>query len=183
MMLKKNYALKPFSEDSSQDSQRQDITVMMALHEDELTLRYQVDGDSSDLFWPEQKQAPERRDEIWQATCFEFFLASRNNAPYIELNFCPSGDWAAYVFDVYRGSSINPDFSAPRISTTKTTSSSKVLEVVIPWLPLKSLLSEGDALIFALTACLQNGGKQSFWSHAHAADQPDFHNKALYLAL
>ena len=70
---------------------------------------------------------PQRRDELWRTTCAEIFVAlddasdgkPHTGGPYLEFNFSPTGDWAAYRFDstrtgmhrhVWRGN------EAPRVS-------------------------------------------------------------------
>lgn len=181
-MRQQNYPLKAFLEHPLS------VGVAVSKAEDELRVQYVISGDVSDLQWPAKKAVPQRRDGLWQATCLEFFLASAKHGPYIELNFCPSGDWAAYLFTDYRQGRSDPAVCAPCIhidtkSDAKTETkidTSLVMDVLLPWSPLCDLLQNTDELLFAVTACLQCGDTQSFWSHAHAADKPDFHNKRLY---
>src|SRR5688500_9701615 len=45
---------------------------------------------------------PERREELWQTTCFETFLRAHGEEGYREWNFAPSGQWAAYDFTAHR---------------------------------------------------------------------------------
>lgn len=45
---------------------------------------------------------PARADGLWQRTCFELFLRDPDTGSYLEFNFSPSGEWAAYRFDGYR---------------------------------------------------------------------------------
>ena len=40
-------------------------------------------------------------DGLWQHTCFELFVAGRDEC-YREYNFSPSGAWAGYAFTAYR---------------------------------------------------------------------------------
>ena len=52
-------------------------------------------GDLSALRIP--KPAPRRRVEgLWRHTCFEAFVGAAGGGAYCELNFSPSGAWAAY---------------------------------------------------------------------------------------
>jgi len=48
------------------------------------------------------KSTPARVDDLWRQTCFEIFLGESDGGAYWELNFSPSGEWAAYAFDGYR---------------------------------------------------------------------------------
>jgi hypothetical protein len=45
---------------------------------------------------------PARADGLWKHTCFEVFLFNPKDGSYLEFNFAPSGEWAAYGFDGYR---------------------------------------------------------------------------------
>src|SRR5690606_19097188 len=63
-------------------------------------LRWKVSGDS-DLMVP-SFAGRGRSDELWKTTCFELFL-SRGEGNDRELNFSPSGRWAAYRIDAARG--------------------------------------------------------------------------------
>lgn len=59
-----------------------------------------VRGDTNRLALPPVAE-PVRVDELWHTTCFELFVGREGEA-YRELNFSPSGAWAAYDFDSYR---------------------------------------------------------------------------------
>ena len=54
---------------------------------------------------------PERKDELWNTTCFEAFLRPQGSDVYFELNMSPSGDWAAYRFNSYRSGMRKADIS------------------------------------------------------------------------
>ncbi len=43
-----------------------------------------------------------RSDGLWRHTCFEAFIRASSDIGYYELNFSPSGQWAAYQFSGYR---------------------------------------------------------------------------------
>src|SRR6185437_4877761 len=80
-----------------------------------LVLSYVVHGDIGALRLP-AVTASKRSDELWRHTCFEAFVGTAAGAPYYELNFAPSTQWAAYRFGSYRdGMRVATEFSAPRI--------------------------------------------------------------------
>ena len=56
---------------------------------------------------------PARVDGLWQATCFEMFLKHDDEDAYREWNFAPSGEWAAYDFESYRGEPTKPEIAFP----------------------------------------------------------------------
>jgi hypothetical protein len=63
-----------------------------------LSLWYVVQGDAERLVIPPAVEE-RRADNLWQTTCFELFLKPAEGASYLEFNFSPSGEWAAYAFD------------------------------------------------------------------------------------
>src|SRR3990172_1915372 len=81
-----------------------------------LCLAYTVCGDITRLRI-QLTQQPRRVDGLWQHTCFELFIAVREEPTYYEFNFSPSGEWAAYAFKSYRdGGPIEDDGLHPEIT-------------------------------------------------------------------
>ena len=68
---------------------------------DLLRIEYALQGDLARLRIPPPRTA-QRVDELWKHTCFEAFLVTDDSPGYYELNFSPSGEWAAYRFSAYR---------------------------------------------------------------------------------
>jgi hypothetical protein len=64
-----------------------------------LRCEYVLQADLTRLALPAWR-AGERRDELWRHTCFEAFVSAREESGYYEFNFSPSGDWAAYRFEL-----------------------------------------------------------------------------------
>lgn len=56
-----------------------------------------------------------RRDGLWNSTCFELFVLDPAGGAYLEFNFSPSGEWAAYQFDGYRAGMRDLEVTAPQI--------------------------------------------------------------------
>lgn len=69
---------------------------------EELLLRFRLQGDLEALLLPAPVALPQRRDGLWQHTCFEAFWGPGGQEGYWELNASPSGDWNLYRFDRYR---------------------------------------------------------------------------------
>lgn len=66
-----------------------------------LRLHYALRGDPRRMRVPAPGAAG-RTDRLWAHTCFEAFVRVEDAPGYLELNFSPSGQWAAYRFDAYR---------------------------------------------------------------------------------
>src|ERR1700722_17509345 len=65
----------------------------------EMALTYRVTGLMSGVWLPAATR-PERTDGLWRRTCFEAFVGAGHG--YLEFNFAPSTQWAAYRFTGYR---------------------------------------------------------------------------------
>lgn len=136
-------------------------------------LRFMVETPLDQIVLPSWRGS-ERADNLWQTTCFEMFARCAGDDAYAELNFSPSGQWAAYVFADYRDplDNIMPE-CRPNISLTV---GDNMLECQIlaslpePW--ARSPLSIG---LSAVIACVD--GTKSYWALAHPpAGPPDFHH-------
>jgi hypothetical protein len=62
-----------------------------------LELSYIVTGQMRSVRMP-SAAANARSDGLWRHTCFEAFIRAAPDTEYYELNFSPSGQWAAYQF-------------------------------------------------------------------------------------
>jgi hypothetical protein len=129
-----------------------------------LVLRYYVTGDTAAILLP-PTQPPERADDLWQHTCFEAFLA---NAPgYLEFNFAPSTQWAAWRFDSWREGRRNAGITPPRIETL----------IGFDRFELRAELAMPVLGPMGLAAVIEEkNGNLSYWALAHPGDEPDFHH-------
>lgn len=119
---------------------------------------------------------PGRRDNLWETTCFEAFLKPEGETDYAEFNFAPSGDWAAYDFDSYReGMTALELGAAPYIR----------IEDNLTWWSLGATIAipSGRHWNLGVAAVIEEAdGTKSYWSLAHPADKPDFHDPACFTA-
>ena len=139
---------------------------------DTLLLFYRI-ADGSRLVRPESMQAA-RTDELWRATCLELFLRFDDDERYVEFNFSPSTQWAAYAFDGYREGMTEMPLTAP----PDILSLPDRLEVTLDL----GGLPRGEPAM-ALTAVIEEeGGVKSYWSLAHPPGPPDFHHAACFAA-
>ena len=119
--------------------------------------------------------SPKRRDGLWQHTCFELFIADADSTSYTELNFSPSGDWAAYRFTGYRTiSDATPDCPPPGITTEFTNDGLSLSATIAP-----EILPSSANWQIGLSCVLEHAdGKLSYWAFPHPAPRPDFHQRA-----
>lgn len=148
------------------------VSVGLVRRKNLLSLAFRVDCPPGSLALPEPQEAA-RTDGLWQHTCFEAFVRRGDNG-YAEFNLAPSGQWAAYDFDSYRGGMRNREVLAPKIAVE-----SGPFEVV-----LTADLDVADlsgALV--LSAVIEEtDGTKSYWALAHAPRRPDFHHAACFAA-
>jgi hypothetical protein len=135
-----------------------------------VVLSYVLRGDPPAIPPP---AAPLRTDDLWRTTCFELFLQNSDGG-YVEFNFSPSTQWAAYAFTRYReGRSDLAMAVAPIIAP---------IENGIRVSADLSALS-GASWRAGITAVIEaKDGTKSYWALAHAPGPPDFHNADCFIA-
>jgi hypothetical protein len=126
-----------------------------------------------------EPQTPVRTDELWKTTCFELFVRPHGREGYTEFNFSPSSQWASYAFDGYRqGMREQPLATAPTISgVTAVDGPGYGIQVALDLTGVATL-----PLTAAITAVIEErDGSKSYWSIAHPAAKPDFHDPACFV--
>ena len=149
-----------------------------------LVLQYRLRGDLAEILLP-APASPARRDELWRHTCFELFVAEPGGDHYVEFNFSPSTEWAAYGFTGYRqGMQPLPLSMAPQVACHASRQAVDVtVTVARPDLGRAPSAFVQVPHAMALTAVLEfTGGRMSYWSLAHPAGRPDFHHRDGFVA-
>lgn len=156
-----------------------DLSADVARSAQLLQLRFRLAGPLALLAIPEPAAAPERRDGLWQATCFEAFWAEAGAEPYWELNLSPAGHWNLYRLDGYRqGLAEEQAFSSLPFQIHHGPAEL----VLVVELPLPPALGPQTPLELAITAVLaQADGNVSFWALVHPGSEADFHRRDGFL--
>lgn len=147
---------------------------------EDLLLRFRLQGDLEALILPAPLARPQRRDGLWQHTCFEAFWGRPGEAAYWELNASPSGDWNLYRFDHYRQGLRPEPLSAPlRPLWTQAPASADqparlTLELRCP-APPATAAAGLEASLTAVVEHRQAG--LSYWALHHPGAEPDFHDR------
>jgi hypothetical protein len=140
-----------------------------------LELEFRLEGDL-DLVRVPPLAAGARADRLWEKTCFEAFVAEAVGERYIELNFSPSTDWAAYSFDGYRRGMRPVELA--QVPLVRVDREPRALVVTVR-VDLAAQCGAGWPWRIGLTAVVAAvTGKMSHWALAHPADKPDFHDAA-----
>lgn len=150
--------------------------------DERLDMRYRITGDMGAIAMPAMMPS-ERRDGLWQTTCFEAFLKIAGNPHYAEFNFSPSASWAGYIFDSYReGRRDLATVSLPRIDILADAGSFELRALVgvagndDDW--------RSNDLLLGLSAVIETrDGEKSYWALAHPPGDPDFHHEDCFAAV
>jgi hypothetical protein len=133
-----------------------------------VTLRYVASGTIANLLVP-QSASPERRDGLWQHTCFEAFAQPVGGTAYGEFNFAPSLCWAAYQFDDCRvGMRPAEQMSELRIEVEADSAECQLTATV-------EFPGEGPWNVGLSAVIEETNGRKSYWALAHPPGKPDFH--------
>jgi hypothetical protein len=150
------------------------LTVAVTRRRGRLVLDYLTEGRISDVRVP-LLAAPSRAHELWKHTCMEAFVRPAGGAGYCELNFAPSGQWAAYLFDAYRAGMRDATDLSPPIITMGRADAKLWLRAQVR---LDNLAGFADAAWhIAISAVIEEAnGQRSYWALKHAQGRPDFHH-------
>ena len=139
-----------------------------------IALSFTVEGDIERLRVPVYA-GPRRADGLWRHTCFEAFVMAGSGPGYRELNFSPSGEWAAYAFRRYRDGGPLAVAVEPAIVVQSDRDRLQVDAVA----PVSCLARAGSGapLRLGVAAVLEDiDGRLSYWALRHPAERPDFHH-------
>lgn len=176
-MNEQTFSLQPFP--SSDASPNVKIAGNIARYENQFTIQYALLGDLKEIAFSPVSDTPERKQELWQETCFEFFLGIQNSDSYWEFNLSPSGDWNVYRFDAYRqGMQEEATFTALPFSTQYL---SDGLALVVN-IDLDKIVPADRTLELAIAAVIkQQNGTMSHWALAHQGTEADFHRRDSFI--
>jgi len=156
------------------------VTAAVARRANLLAIRFGLTAKLSQVLFPAIAETPARKNNLWEETCSEFFVAAKAETPYWEFNLAPSGNWNVYHFDLYRqGMSEELGFSALPFTVNRQANSVS-LDVEID---LGKLACGDQPIQVGITMVVKlASGEVSYWALAHCDKQPDFHLRASFVA-
>jgi hypothetical protein len=167
------FSLKPFAKDSTLPNL--EVIGTIARRDPFLVVQYTLLGAIDQVVIPAPSDAPARSANLWEQTCLEFFLSTRNSPSYWEFNLSPAGHWNIYHFDDYRqGMQEEQAYHALSFSTeTEPDAFSLSLK-----LDLDDIIPVGRVLNVGISAVTQSkDGKITHWALTHPSTQADFHRR------
>jgi hypothetical protein len=139
-----------------------------------ISLRYEVNGDIDRVLLSSKAPSSSRTDDLWKATCFEFFIAIPDQPHYWEFNLSPSGDWNVYVMEAYRRVGFREEVVFTQLPFVFRKSQDKLsLDISLDLSPIlqpKQVVQVGIASIIQTT-----DQTETYWALAHPGPQADFH--------
>jgi hypothetical protein len=131
---------------------------------------FRLDGQVPAIILP-PPSTPDRRDNLWQTTCFEIFWQPLGGTYYREFNLSPSGQWAAYDFDSFREGMRDSPVEAIAIACSHDGKGLVLKASIAADLPAPAQV--------ALNAIVEHpGGGMQFWALAFPPGRPEFHSEA-----
>lgn len=140
-----------------------------------LEMVYRLTGELEALLIPELSN-PRRADELWKHTCFEIFILKADAPGYVEFNFAPTGQWAAYSFRSRRSGmrSIEEVSEAP--IGTMMFGRQFVLKAELDLSGAEGLPPEDAPWRAAVSTVIEAAdGRKAYWAVQHPEGNPDFH--------
>ena len=152
----------------------------ISLERNLLRVGYSLAGDIAALLLPRASTNPGRRQELWKSTCFEIFLAIRDQPQYWEFNLSPSGHWNAYRMDAYRRIGFREETSIQALRLEVHVEPDAVnLRTEVDLTPL---FQEDERIQLAVAAVIQTrDDDESYWALTHPAGQADFHTRESFI--
>jgi len=166
------FSLKPFT--STRFSRQFEIIGSISLNSGTLVVSYILTGPLVKLIIPKTAAMPIRRDNLWEETCFEFFLAPINSERYWEFNLSPAGHWNVYRFESYRSGMQSESafqslpFTVQGRPDAVHISSEFDLTRIIP-LSDQTVTAGINAVIKPVR------GEMTYWALIHSGAKADFH--------
>ncbi|MEA5580458.1 DOMON-like domain-containing protein [Nodularia harveyana UHCC-0300] len=168
-MKNQAFTLKPFQE-SLPNLQ---ITGNITRSANQLSLSYQLVGDLTQVEIPPLSDTPTRKYQLWENTCFEFFLGIQDAPDYWEFNLSPAGHWNVYHLDGYRqGMQEETAFNIlPFTVQQQSDSLTLVLDV-----DLGKIVREEQQIVVGITTVIKDKiNNITYWALTHSGAEADFH--------
>ncbi len=152
------------------------ISVLCSNDDFNFNVSFQLHADASDFIIPAFSPAEsERKDMLWEHTCFEFFIGQHGEPQYREFNLSPSGAWNVYRFRDYR-EGMKEENLIKTLPFNVESSSEGDLKIDIK-IDLNLIQGSKDKDIeTGFSAVLENKDMtKSYWALSHPKNTPDFH--------
>jgi hypothetical protein len=176
-MTERSFSLIPFTAPNIPNIS---ITGKISLQNNIITSHYLLAGKIEEVLFPAKSMNPTRKDDLWKMTCFELFLAIKDQSQYWEFNMSPSGDWNVYQMDEYRRIGFREETSIRQLPfEVRNEADVFTLDGIVD---LNPVIQESQLLEIGITAIIQStDGHETYWALSHPAPVPDFHLRESFI--
>lgn len=171
-----HFQLQPFP--GGPDPKDQKITGSLIRTADAILIKYRLEGGLDSINLPAPALFPDRCHNLWQHTCFEFFVNISGEAGYREVNFTPNGCWNVYRFTAYRGGMQEE----PAIQSLCCSFSEDNGEWIASCrLETSKIIPKKCTLVIGISVVLQHRtGGLCYWALLHPGLKADFHDRRCF---
>ena len=170
-MNDQTFYLQPFPSTKSLPNLK--IAGNIARNGNKLAIRYILEGDLKEIAIAPPSNTPSRKHELWEDTCFEFFLGIKDSQRYWEFNLSPAGHWNVYRFDGYRQGM--QEETAFTILPFNVENQADGLILVLD-IDLNKIFSAEQAIEVGITTVIKDrNGEVTYWALTHTGAKADFH--------
>lgn len=166
------YPLIPFRSEKNTVKSSYSVNALAFRKTAILTLQFQVNDPRHEIDWPETQNL-ERRDYLWENTCFEAFISTPNQSEYFELNLSPSLAWNLYHFTDYRSPNDMPPIPVLEPALIKFEVQDHTITVDID---LNTLKLADQEIKLGLTAVIKTSESLDYLAVHHPKSEADFHD-------
>ena len=148
----------------------------------QLNIKYILSGNLSTIVVPPVNNNSRRKYDLWEHTCFEFFLKPKNTNKYWEFNLSPTRNWNVFRFSNYRENIAEEmafdslPFTILQREDIFTIELNIDLDKIVLHSDAVELAPQKD-LDIAITAVVEDKDNQLiYWALAHPVTEADFHH-------
>ena len=170
-MNHQTFSLQPFPSTKSLPNLK--ITGNIARNGNQFAIRYMLEGDLKEIAIARPSNTQSRKHELWEDTCFEFFLGIKDSQRYWEFNLSPAGHWNVYRFDGYRQGMQEETAFENLAFNVQNQADGLTLALDVD---LGKIISAEQAIEVAITTVIKDrNGEVTYWALTHRGAEADFH--------
>jgi hypothetical protein len=153
------------------------INGSLVRQDNRFSIGFRLSGSLSEIEIPGPSASPNRRIGLWEATCFEFFMALQQSPRYWEFNLSPSGAWNVFRFETYRQQELEEERAFPALPFRVSTDAVNNLSLDLQF-DLGSIIQPDQALEVAISSVIRTKeGQETLWALTHPGPTADFHHR------